>query len=67
MSPSGGLMGLGHPVGASGGRLVLDASQQVVGQVGELQVSGARRVATLDIGGSATTAVCFVVARASPA
>jgi len=61
VNPSGGLMGLGHPVGASGVRMLLDAHKQVTGAAGDYQVSGARRAATLNLGGSATTTVCFVV------
>ncbi|MFT3765019.1 MAG: acetyl-CoA acetyltransferase [Minicystis sp.] len=64
INPSGGLMGLGHPVGASGVRMLLDAHKQVTNAAGDYQVEGARRAATLNIGGSATTSVCFVVARA---
>lgn len=63
INPSGGLIGLGHPAGATGVRMVRDAADQVRGRAGELQVDGARRFATLNIGGSATTAVAFVVAR----
>lgn len=63
MNPSGGLMGLGHPVGASGVRMLLDAHKQVTGAAGDYQVIGARRAATLNLGGSATTTVCFVVER----
>jgi acetyl-CoA C-acetyltransferase len=65
-NPSGGLMGLGHPVGASGVRMLLDACHQVSGTAGPTQVKRARRAATLNIGGSATTSVCFIVERASP-
>jgi acetyl-CoA C-acetyltransferase len=61
VNPSGGLMGLGHPVGASGVRMLLDAAKQVTGAAGDYQVAGARRVAALNIGGSATTSVCFIV------
>jgi len=61
VNPSGGLIGLGHPVGATGTRMVLDAAKQVMGEAGDYQVEGARRVATLNIGGSATTACCFVI------
>jgi len=61
INPSGGLIGAGHPVGATGCRQVLDAYKQVTGSAGEYQVEGARRVATLNIGGSGTTSVCFVV------
>lgn len=61
INPSGGLIGAGHPVGATGCRQVLDAYRQVTATAGDYQVEGARRVATLNIGGSATTSVCFVV------
>jgi acetyl-CoA C-acetyltransferase len=61
VNPSGGLIGAGHPVGATGVRMLLDASRQVAGLAGETQVEGARRAATLNIGGSATTTVDFVV------
>jgi len=61
INPSGGLIGAGHPVGATGCRQVLDAYKQVTGSAGEYQVEGAKRVATLNIGGSGTTSVCFVV------
>jgi acetyl-CoA C-acetyltransferase len=61
INPSGGLIGGGHPVGASGVRMVLDAYKQVSGQAGDYQVEGANTVQTVNIGGSATTAVSFVV------
>ncbi|MDQ1395258.1 MAG: acetyl-CoA C-acetyltransferase [Acidimicrobiaceae bacterium] len=61
VNPSGGLLGLGHPVGATGVRMLLDSYKQVSGTAGEYQVDGAKRAATLNIGGSFTTAVSFVV------
>ncbi len=61
MNPSGGLIGGGHPVGATGARMLLDATKQVSDTAGEYQVSGARRAATLNIGGSMATTACFVV------
>ena len=64
VNPSGGLIGLGHPVGATGVRMALDGYKQVTGQAGECQVEGARRFATLNVGGSATTTVSFVIERA---
>lgn len=64
VNPSGGLIGLGHPVGATGVRMLLDAHRQVTGTAGDYQVEGARRVQTLNIGGSTTTTVSFVVERA---
>ena len=63
MNPSGGLIGLGHPVGATGVRMLLDATLQVDGRAGATQVEGARRFATLNIGGSGTTVVSFVVGK----
>jgi acetyl-CoA C-acetyltransferase len=61
VNPSGGLIGVGHPVGASGVRMLLDVSKQVRGTAGDYQVDGARTAATLNIGGNATTTVSFVV------
>jgi acetyl-CoA C-acetyltransferase len=63
VNPSGGLIGVGHPVGASGARMVLDAVRQATGTAGACQVDGARRIATLNIGGSCATVVSFVVGR----
>ncbi|HSJ97285.1 MAG TPA: acetyl-CoA acetyltransferase [Myxococcota bacterium] len=64
VNPSGGLIGLGHPVGATGVRMALDGYKQVTGQAGDCQVEAARRFATLNVGGSATTTVSFVIERA---
>jgi acetyl-CoA C-acetyltransferase len=61
VNASGGLIGLGHPVGATGVRMVLDAALQVTGRAGATQVEGARRFGTLNIGGSTTTTVSFVL------
>ena len=63
VNPSGGLIGLGHPVGATGVRMVLDAANQVTGKAGDCQVEGACRAQTLNIGGSTTTTVSFIVER----
>jgi acetyl-CoA C-acetyltransferase len=61
VNASGGLIGVGHPVGATGARLLLDAGRQVTGTAGDYQVAGARTYATLNIGGSLGTVVSFVV------
>ena len=63
MNPSGGLIGGGHPVGATGVRQALDAWKQVTDHAGDYQVDNARRVATLNIGGSGTTSVALVIGR----
>ncbi len=61
VNPSGGLIGGGHPVGATGARMLVDAAKQVSATAGDYQVDGARRGATLNIGGSTATTACFVV------
>lgn len=61
VNPSGGLIGCGHPVGATGTRMLFDAARQVSGNAGDMQVEGARTVATLNIGGSCATVCSFVV------
>lgn len=66
INPSGGLIGGGHPVGATGVRMLVDAAHQVTGEAGPCQIDGASAFGTLNIGGSGTTAVCLIVAR-SPA
>ncbi len=58
---SGGLIGCGHPVGATGARMLFDAAKQVTGSAGDCQIEGAQRVQTLNIGGSFGTVVSFVV------
>ena len=61
INPSGGLIGGGHPVGATGVRMLVDAAKQVSGTAGDCQVEGAARFGTLNIGGSTATTVSFVV------
>lgn len=61
VNPSGGLIGCGHPVGATGTRQALDAFKQVAGQAGDYQLDGAKKIATLNIGGSGTTTVAMVI------
>jgi acetyl-CoA C-acetyltransferase len=61
INPSGGLIGLGHPVGATGVRMALDAFKQVTNTAGDYQVEGAKTCQTLNIGGSTTTTVSLIV------
>ena len=63
INPSGGLIGGGHPVGASGVRMLLDAAKQVSGAAGDYQVEGANTFGTLNFGGSTATTVSFVVSK----
>ena len=61
INPSGGLIGGGHPVGATGARMLFDASKQVTGTAGDVQIDNAKTFATLNIGGSLSTVASFVV------
>lgn len=69
INPSGGLIGCGHPVGASGCRMFLDLYRQVCGKAGDYQVkkedgSIPKNGLMLNIGGTATTNYVFVVGKA---
>lgn len=61
MNPSAGVIGGGHPVGASEVRMLVDAAKQVSGTAGAYQVENARTFGTLNFGGSTATTVSFVV------
>lgn len=63
INPSGGLIGCGHPVGASGARMLLDCYRQVAGEAGRYQVADVQNAMMLNIGGSATTNYVFIVGR----
>jgi acetyl-CoA C-acetyltransferase len=61
INPSGGLIGVGHPVGATGVRQMVDCYRQVTASAGDYQLEGAKRFAMLNLGGSGTTSCAFVV------
>lgn len=63
INASGGLIGCGHPVGASGARIFFNLYKQVTEQAGFYQVNCARNGMMLNIGGSATTNYVFVIGR----
>lgn len=63
INPSGGLIGCGHPVGATGVRMFLDLFKQVSGVAGGYQVDNAKNAMMLNIGGSATSNYAFIVGR----
>ena len=63
INPSGGLIGCGHPVGASGVRMMLDLYKQVTNNAGGYQIKKAKNGIMLNIGGSATTNYCFILGR----
>lgn len=61
INASGGLIGLGHPVGATGVRMLLDAYRQTRGEAGEYQIPNAQNLLTYNVGGSTTTNVSFII------
>lgn len=62
INPGGGLIGCGHPVGASGARMFLDLYKQVSGKAGAYQLKKTTdNGMMLNIGGSATTNYVFIV------
>ena len=61
VNAGGGLIGDGHPVGATGVRQVVDAYQQLTNQAGARQIPKARKkFLTFNMGGSLTTSVAMI-------
>ena len=60
VNAGGGLIGDGHPVGATGVRQVVDAYQQLTNQAGAHQIPGAKKFLTFNMGGSLTTSVAMI-------
>ena len=60
---SGGLIGLGHPVGATGVRMALDCYKQITATAGDYQIEGARNLMTFNLGGSTTTCASLIIGR----
>ena len=54
VNPSGGLQSLGHPLGASGVRVVCEVTQHLRGEAGERQVKGAKTGMAQMVGGYLT-------------
>lgn len=63
INPSGGLIGVGHPVGATGVRMLLDLHKQITQTAGGYQVANPKHGLMLNFGGTATTNYVFVVSR----
>ena len=61
ISTMGGLKARGHPVGATGLYQLVEATLQLRGQAGALQVDGARTAMTQNIGGSGATIVTHIL------
>ncbi|HEX5567636.1 MAG TPA: acetyl-CoA acetyltransferase [Streptomyces sp.] len=58
---SGGLQACGHPVGASGVRMVAEITDQVTGEAGARQVPGARRGLAHNLGGPGAVAAVTIL------
>ena len=63
VNPGGGLIGDGHPVGATGVRQVVEAYQHLSEQAGQRQIPNAKRYLTFNMGGSLTTSVAMLWGR----
>ena len=63
INPSGGLIGCGHPVGATGVRMCLDLYKQVTNKAVRYQINNAKNGMMLNLGGSATTNYCFIIGK----
>ena len=61
MNTGGGLIGCGHPVGATGVKQAVEVSRQMLGQAGDYQVDPPpRRGLSANMGGDDRTAVVMV-------
>jgi acetyl-CoA C-acetyltransferase len=60
VNPDGGLKSFGHPIGASGLRMLFECWQQFRGQAGERQLDDPRLALTHNLGGSPGACVSFV-------
>ena len=63
VNTGGGLIGDGHPVGATGVRQIVEAYQHLTGQAGARQIENAKRFLTFNMGGSLTTSVAMIWGR----
>ena len=61
INASGGLIGQGHPVGATGVRMLLDCAKQTSQTHEGLQIADAGDMMTFNLGGSTTTCASFIV------
>jgi acetyl-CoA C-acetyltransferase len=60
VNPDGGLKSFGHPVGASGLRMLYEAWLQLRGEAGERQLAGPELALTHNLGGRPGSCVSFV-------
>jgi len=63
VNTGGGLIGDGHPVGATGVRQVVEMFKQITEHAGDRQVPGTKTAMTFNMGGSLTTSVAMIWGR----
>jgi len=63
VNPSGGLKAKGHPVGATGVAQIVEVVEQLRGEAGKRQVSGAEIGLAHNVGGSGATVVIHILSR----
>jgi acetyl-CoA C-acetyltransferase len=61
INTAGGLKAIGHPVGATGLRQIVDLVKQLRGKYGPLQIRDTNTGLALNIGGSGATAVVHIL------
>ena len=63
VNPSGGLKSCGHPIGASGVRMINNIADQLLGRAGRMQVKGARMGLAHNLGGPGVVAAVAVLSQ----
>src|SRR5262249_61075813 len=61
VNPSGGLKAFGHPVGATGVRMIYELTTQLRGQAGERQVKDAKLGLAHNLGGPAAVSCVSIL------
>jgi len=63
VNASGGLKSCGHPIGATGARVIADLTHQLLGRCEKRQVKGARRALGHTLGGPGAVSCVFVMSK----
>jgi len=63
VNPSGGLKARGHPVGASGVSMHVNAAMQLLGSAGDMQIEGATLAGVFNMGGVAVANYATIMER----
>ena len=61
VNPDGGLKSFGHPIGASGLRMMYEMWLQLRGEAGDRQIEGAKVGMTQNMGGSGGSSVVHIL------